>query len=79
MKHIALLPANQRVDALLNYFVGVLNAMDSGTIRRLRDQIMARFAMCGCSFDTCQLMIDFINGHLALRESAIHREAAGEV
>ena len=76
MSRIAALPANERVDACLKFFAEILNAMDAGTIRHLRDQIMPRFAMCGCSFDTCQLMIEFINGQLALRESDRH-EAAG--
>ena len=67
---ISLLPANTRIDALLEIFVGILDAMDSSTIRSLRDQVMERFSTCGCSFDTCRLMIEFINGHLALRELA---------
>ena len=31
-KRIALLPVNQRVGALMEFFVEVLSAMDSGTI-----------------------------------------------
>ena len=68
LTQISFLPASERVDALLKYFVGVLSSMDCGTIRSLRDQVMERFGTCGCSFETCRLMIEFINGHLALRE-----------
>ena len=75
LAQISFLPANQRVDALLEYFVGILDAMDSATIRNLRDQVMERFSTCGCSFDTCRMMVEFINGHLALRELAANRFA----
>ena len=68
LDQIAFLPANRRVDALLETLVSIIASTDARTICSLRDQIMERFATCGCSFDTCRLMIEFINGHLALRE-----------
>jgi hypothetical protein len=72
LTRISLLPRHKRIDALLDCFVEILQAMDSGTIRRLRDEMMERFSTCGCSFETCSLMIQFINGHLALRNSGRH-------
>ncbi|MGH7945625.1 MAG: hypothetical protein ACREH8_10390 [Opitutaceae bacterium] len=68
MTRISFLPANERVDALLKHFVGVLDAMDADNIRTLRDQIMERFSTCGCRFDTCVMMIELINHHLAFRD-----------
>lgn len=68
MELISFLPANQRIDTLLAYFVEVMGGMDLDTVRELRDQVMDRFSTCGCSFETTRLMIDFINGHLAMRE-----------
>ena len=69
MAEIAALPPAERIDALLRFFADVLSAMDSATIRRMRDQLMTRFATCGCSFETCELVIEFINGQLALRDA----------
>ena len=68
MAQISVLPAHQRTDALLAFFVQVINAMDADTVRGLRNQVMARFSTCGCSFETMRLMLQFIDGHLALRE-----------
>lgn len=68
MAQISFLPAHQRIDALLAYFVDVIDRMEPNVVRALRDQVMTRFSTCGCSFETSRLMIDFINGHLALRE-----------
>lgn len=68
MAQISFLPAHQRIDALLAYFVDVIDRMEPSSVRELRDQVMARFSTCGCSFETSRLMIEFINGHLALRE-----------
>lgn len=68
MTQIAVLPAHKRIDALLEFFVGVIGAMDSAAVRTLRNQIMARFSTCGCTFETTRLMIQFIDYHLALRE-----------
>ena len=65
---ISVLPAHKRIDALLDIFVSVIDSMDAGAISELRDQIMARFSTCGCTFETSRLMIEFINGHLALRK-----------
>ena len=78
LTRISFLPAHQRIDALLSYFVDVLGAMDTATIRNLRDQLLERFSTCGCSFETCTLMIEFINGHLALRNVTgdLHTSAA---
>lgn len=76
MTRISTLPNSERVDALLHYFVGVLSAMDTDTIRAQRDQIMVRFSTCGCSFETCVLMVQFIDGYLASREAGpAHRLA----
>jgi hypothetical protein len=69
MARISFLPPNQRVDALLHYFVDVLSDLDTDAIRAQRDQIIERFSTCGCSFDTCLLMIEFIDGYLATREA----------
>ena len=68
MTQIAVLPAHQRIDALLEFFVRIIGAMDVTTIRDLRDQVMDRFSTCGCSFETTRLMIQFIDYHLALRQ-----------
>ena len=65
---ISALPENERVGALLNYFVRVLDAMEPDTIRNLRDQVMERFSTCGCSFETSLLMIELIDVHLAVNE-----------
>ena len=67
MAQISFLPANKRIDALLAFFVSVIDAMDAHSVRNLRDQVMARFSTCGCSFETSKLMIEFIDRHLALR------------
>lgn len=75
MAQISFLPAHQRIDALLAYFVDVIDRMEPNVVRELRDQVMARFSTCGCSFETTSLMIEFINGHLALRE--LNRPHAG--
>ena len=76
MTRISSLPSDDRLDALLRYFVEVLSAMDTHSIRTQRDQIMERFSTCGCSFDTCVLMIQFIDGYLASREVTLaHRLA----
>jgi hypothetical protein len=78
LTRISFLPASQRVDALLKAFVEILAAMDTDTIRNLRDQMLERFSTCGCSFETCTLMIEFINRHLALRRhtSELHPTGA---
>ena len=68
MAQISVLPANKRIDALLAFLVAVIDAMDPDAVRELRNQIMDRFSTCGCSFETMRLMLQFIDGHLALRE-----------
>ena len=68
MEQISVLPAHKRIDALLAFFVSVIDAMDSHAVRGLRNQVMGRFSTCGCSFETTRLMLQFIDGHLALRE-----------
>lgn len=73
---ISALPADKRVGALLEYFEATLDGMDSRTIRTLRDQVMERFATCGSSFETCTLMIELIDIHLAWRESPRGHHAA---
>ena len=76
MTRIAVLPSDERIDALLRYFVEVLSALDTQTIRSQRDQIMERFSTCGCSFETCVLMVQFIDGYLASRDAeTVHRLA----
>ena len=65
---ISALPENERVDALLDYFVRVLDGMEPDTIRTLRDQVMERFSTCGCSFETSHLMVELIDAHLAAHE-----------
>jgi hypothetical protein len=65
---ISALPENERVDALLKYFVHVLDEMEPDMIRTLRDQVMERFSTCGCNFETSVLMIELIDAHLALNE-----------
>lgn len=77
MAQISVLPAHKRIDALLAFFVQVINAMDLNAVRDLRNQVMDRFATCGCSFETTQLMIQFIDGHLALREISGPSAAGG--
>ena len=75
LTRISVLPTDQRVNALLEFFIQLLNATDPAKIRTLRDQVVERFATCGASFETCQLMIELVNGHLALRESMCRRQA----
>jgi hypothetical protein len=75
MTRISVLPASKRVDALLDAFGDMLNAMDPRRVRKLRDEIMVHFSTCGCSFETSELMIDLINAHLALRERGPRRHA----
>lgn len=65
---ISALPENERLDALLTYFVRVLDEMEPDTIRTLRDQMMERFSTCGSSFETCLLMLELIDAHLAVNE-----------
>jgi hypothetical protein len=77
MTRISVLPTDQRVDALLEFFIDVLNATDPERIRTMRDQVVERFSTCGGSFETCQLIIELINGHLALREAVAWRHATG--
>lgn len=77
LTQIARLPAKKRVNALLDFFVATLHTMDPDTIRTLRDQVMERFSTCGGSFETCQLMIEFIDGHLALRAAGRPRQVTG--
>lgn len=66
---ISVLPENERVGALLKYFVRVLDGMEPDTIRSLRDQVIERFSTCGCSFETSLLMIELIDAHLAVNEA----------
>jgi len=73
MAQIAALPSDKRVDALLDYFEATLDGMETHTIRTLRDQILERFANCGASYETCTLMIELIEAHLAVRESDVAR------
>ena len=68
MTQIEGLPADKRVDAMLEIFVHVLNSRDTDSIRNLRDQIMERFSTCGSSFETCVTVIEFIDGYLAVRD-----------
>lgn len=71
------LPTHARVNALMDLFAETLKSMDPDTIRTLRDQVMERFSSCGGDFETCQLMIEFIDVHLALRASARRRHVTG--
>jgi hypothetical protein len=68
MSQIAVLPAHQRIDALLEFFVKMIDAMSPSAVRDLRNQVMNRFSTCGCSFETTRLMVQFVDYHLALRE-----------
>ncbi len=68
MAQIEGLPPHQRIDALLAFFVGVIGDMDTAGVRDLRNQIMDRFATCGCTFETTRLMIQFVDYHIALRQ-----------
>ena len=68
ISQIAVLPAHQRIDALLAFFVNVIDAMNPSAVRDLRNQVMARFSTCGGSFETTRLMVQFVDYHLALRE-----------
>jgi hypothetical protein len=68
MTRISVLPTDQRTGALLDYFLRMLDTQDEATIRRLRNQVMERFATCGASFETSVLMIELIDAHLARRQ-----------
>ena len=67
---IAVLPEGKRVDALLGCFTNLLDSMDATSIREKRDQLMARFSHCGTSFETCALVIKWLDCQLALRDMA---------
>ena len=67
---IALLPQSKRVDALLACFTSLLDSMDADTIRQKRDQLMERFSHCGGSFETCALVVKWLDCQLALRGAA---------
>lgn len=67
---IAILPHGKRIDALLACFSGLLDSMDVVAIREKRDQLMERFSHCGASFETCALVIQWLDCQLALRGTA---------
>ena len=65
---IAALPKEKRADALLACFSTMVDAMDANSVREKRDQLMARFSHCGASFETCQLVIKWLDCQLAQRD-----------
>ena len=67
---IAVLPESKRVDALLGCFSSMLDSMDANFIREKRDQLMVRFSHCGASFETCALVIKWLDCQLELRAMA---------
>lgn len=67
---ISVLPHGKRVDALLACFASMLDSMEVTAIREKRDQLMERFSHCGASFETCALVIKWVDCQLALRGAA---------
>ncbi len=65
MTRIAHLSPGEGADILLHYFLGVVNGLDAGAARRLRDEIASRFGGRHCSQQLCSLMLEMLNGHLA--------------
>lgn len=72
---IAVLPEGKRIDALLACFSGLLDSMDSASIREKRDQLMERFSHCGASLETSMLVVRWLDCQLALRGSSCHGTA----
>jgi hypothetical protein len=62
------LPPEARVGSMVDFFVEVLAEMTPERIRHLRGQVVGRFAKSRESFETCMLMIELIDAHLATRE-----------
>ena len=76
MAEIAVLPEEQQVDALLHFFTAVLNETPMEAIREKRNELMARFANCGCSYETCSTLLEWVDHHVALREQFSARQEA---
>jgi len=65
MARIAEVSPREGADILLHYFLGVVNGLDAGAARRLRDEISSRFGGRYCSQQLCSSMLELLNGHLA--------------
>jgi hypothetical protein len=60
---------DERLDVLLHYFLGILNALELQTARKMRDEIISHFGGRYCSDKTCSLMAELINGHLTVGQN----------
>jgi hypothetical protein len=76
MAEVALMPAEQQVDALLELLTTVLNETSTEVVRQKRNQLMEHFANCGCSYETCSALLEMVDHHLALRERWAARQEA---
>ena len=68
MAEVATLPAEQQVEALLQFFTTVLNEMSADAVRQKRNQLMEHFSTCGCSYDTCSALLEMVDHHVAARD-----------
>jgi hypothetical protein len=76
MAEVALMPAEQQVDALLELLTTVLNETSTEVVRQKRNQLMEHFANCGCSYETCSALLEMVDHHLAMRERWAARQEA---
>ena len=76
MAEISVLPEEQQVDALLHFFTTVLNETPTEAIRQKRNELMARFSNCGCSYETSSTLLELVDHHMALREQFAARQEA---
>jgi hypothetical protein len=68
MRAIAVLPAEQQVEAVLQFLTTVLSEMSIEAIRQRRNQLMEHFSNCGGSYETCAVMLEMVDRYLAVRE-----------
>jgi hypothetical protein len=76
MAEIASLPQDRQIDALLHYLSTVLLQLPLAELHRRRDQLLERFADCGCSYEACTALLEMVDQHLAHRARSEARQAA---
>jgi hypothetical protein len=76
MAELSGLPQEQQVDALLHFLTTVLHEMPTDTIRQRRNELMERFANCGCSYETCAALLELVDYQLTRREKFAARQEA---
>lgn len=67
------LSPNEQREILLGYFNGILNGMVTSEVRRLRAHYLAVFPPCPVQ----DMMIEVLDGHLALREMRLNEGEKG--